>query len=45
MVFKFIRRRLTRAINQGEDERGQFTGENTDCTIITNAKVSAKNYH
>ena len=42
MILKFIRSHLTGAINRGEYERGQFTGENLACTIITNTKLSVK---
>ena len=30
-------------INREGGERGQFTGENSACTIITNTKLSTKN--
>ena len=43
MIFKFIRRHLTGPIKRGKGEvrgeRGQFAGENSVCTVITNTKT------
>ena len=44
MAFKFIRGYLTGIINRGKGggERGQFTGKNWACNIITNIQRSTK---
>ena len=43
MILKFIRRPLKGKITREGIERGQFTEENSACTIITNKKLSTKN--
>ena len=42
MIFKFIIRHLTGTINRLGGERGQFTGENSACTIIINKILDEK---
>ena len=42
MIFKFIRRHFTGTINRVEGERGQFSGDNSSYTIITNKTFDEK---
>ena len=42
MIFKFIRRDLTGAINLVGGKTGQSTGENSSCIIITNKNFNEK---